>query len=260
MNPYAVCSPCTPRCVTRSRPPVSRLKTVKRWGRLVGALAAAAPASAHGEKLGGHARRVLDALDVGLETPERRLSVPGATGTLLVANHISWLDIVGLLALEPVGFLAKREVADWPVFGSIATRTGTIFLDREALGALPGGVARLASLLRSGRSVVVFPEGTTWCSAPGGQFRRAAFQAALDAGAPIRPLTISYREGAVPSTIAAFVGDDTLAASLRRVASARELTLRIDAHPVLLAVGDRRALAEAARGAVTGDRGGLTRV
>ncbi|WP_245788205.1 lysophospholipid acyltransferase family protein [Amycolatopsis marina] len=230
---------------------------MKRWVRLAGALAAAAPASARGEELGGHARRVLDALDVRLEAPEHRLSVPGSTGTLLVANHISWLDIVGLLAVEPAAFLAKREVADWPVFGPMASRMGTLFLDREALRALPDGVARLAALLRSGRSVVVFPEGTTWCSAPGGQFRRAAFQAALDAGAPVRPLTISYREGGVPSTIAAFVGDDTLAASLHRVASARDLTLRIDAHPVLLAAGDRRSLAVAAQRAATGERGGL---
>jgi 1-acyl-sn-glycerol-3-phosphate acyltransferase len=210
------------------------METVQRWVKLASTLAAAASSSARGEELGGHARRVLD---VGLDAPAHRLSVPGSTGTLLVANHISWLDIVGLLAVEPAAFLAKREVLDWPVFGRMAARMGTVFIDRGALRALPDGVARLAALLRSGRSVGVFPEGTTWCSPPGGQFRRAAFQAALDAGAPVRPLTISYREGGVPSTLAAFVGEDTLAASMRRVASARNLALRIEAHPVLLPAG-----------------------
>ncbi|WP_199431134.1 lysophospholipid acyltransferase family protein [Qaidamihabitans albus] len=196
------------------------------------------------------ARRVLAALDVRLDADTDRLAVPGEHGTLIVANHVSWLDIVALLAVEPAALLAKREVAGWPLLGPMAREAGTLFVDRWALRKLPGTVAEIAARLRSGRPVAVFPEATTWCSAPGGVFRRAVFQAALDAGAPVRPVTLDYRQDGAPSTVAAFVGEDNLARSLGRVARARELTVRLRAHPELPPEGDRRSLAERARRAV----------
>ncbi len=91
-----------------------------------------------------------------------------------------------------------------------------------------------------------------------GAWRRvpaSTFQAALDAGAPVRPVTLGYVQGGAPTTVAAFVGDDTLPRSLARVSLARDLTLRVRAHPVLPPDGDRRALAERARHAVLGRRG-----
>ncbi|MZE78380.1 hypothetical protein GTY57_15615, partial [Streptomyces sp. SID5475] len=137
------------------------------------------------EVLRGRARALLDALGVRLEIPDGTvLSAPGgrgargepAPGTLVVANHVSWLDAVALLAVEPVTLLAKREVGDWPVLGPMVRRAGTRFIDRGSLRGLPGTVEALAGLLRAGRSVAVFPEGITHCSAPGGRFRPAAFQ------------------------------------------------------------------------------------
>lgn len=202
--------------------------------------------------VGHRAGETLRALGITLEGAGDRLSVPGGTGTLVVANHVSWLDIVGLLAFEEVTFLAKREVERWPGFGSLARRMDTLFVDRWALRTLPDAVAAVAARLRAGRSVAVFPEATTFCSAPGGPFRRAVFQAALDAGAPIRPVTLTYLQRGEPATVAAFVGDDGLAASVGRVARARELALRVDVHPALPPEGDRRSLAERARDAVLG--------
>ncbi|WP_253827663.1 lysophospholipid acyltransferase family protein [Prauserella aidingensis] len=174
-------------------------------------------------------------------------------GTLVVANHVSWLDIPALLTLEPVRFLAKREVAGWPFVGGQARRMGTLLLDRWSLRGLPASVGAVAERLRAGETVVVFPEATTWCSAPGGPFRRAVFQAALDAGAPVRPVTLTYRQRGEPSTIAAFVGDDGLAASLVRVVRARELEVDVDVHDALGPTGDRRTLAHRAQHAVQGD-------
>ncbi len=223
---------------------------MKRAGAAASALLGRAPSVLGGTQVERHALRVLNALDVRVDSDIDRLSVPGgpgAPGTLIVANHISWLDIVALLAIEPLSFVAKREVRDWPVIGSLAARLGTCFVDRHALRELPASVAELAETLCSGRSVMVFPEGTTWCSLPGGDFRRAPFQAALDAGAPVRPLTIEYFQGGRPSTVSAFVGDDTLAASLGRVLTASGLTLRLRAHEVLAAEGDRRTLAATAQ-------------
>ncbi|MFD2397542.1 lysophospholipid acyltransferase family protein [Prauserella oleivorans] len=138
------------------------------------------------------------------------------------------------------------------MFGSLARRVDTVFVDRWALRTLPEAVAAVAERLRAGRSVAVFPEATTWCSPPGGPFRRAVFQAALDARAPIRPVTLTYLQRGEPTTVAAFVGDDGLATSVGRVARARELTLRVDVHPALPPQGDRRSLAEQARAAVLG--------
>ncbi|WP_206077800.1 lysophospholipid acyltransferase family protein [Prauserella endophytica] len=216
----------------------------------VGRSVALAASLARGGELRGRARAVLNALDVTLDADEGPLHVPGPVGTLIVANHVSWLDIVGLLAVEPAAFLAKREVADWPLVGGLARRLDTLFVDRWALRGLPESVDAVAARLREGRSVAVFPEATTYCSEPGGPFRRAVFQAALDAGAPVRPVTLTYLQGGEPSTVAAFVGDDTLARSIGRVVKASELTLRVRAHPALAPEGDRRELAARARRAV----------
>lgn len=189
------------------------------------------------------AQRVLAALDIRLDTNTEWLSEPGQVGTLIVANHISWLDIVALAAVEPAAFLAKREVGAWPVIGRGAARLGTVFIDRDSLRGLPASVAEVARVLRQGRSVVVFPEGTTSCTGRGCTFRRATLQAAVDAGAPVRPVTLDYLQAGGPSTVAAFLGDDPLPVSLGRVCAARNLTVRLRAHWAITPAGGRRELA-----------------
>ncbi|MBK1784226.1 lysophospholipid acyltransferase family protein [Prauserella cavernicola] len=222
------------------------MEAVSRGVALAGSLTRATRSGDTAQRAAG----ALRALGVRLDADEGPLSVPGPVGTLIVANHVSWLDIVGLLALEPAAFLAKREVANWPLVGEQARRLDTLFVDRWALRSLPETVAAVAARLREGRSVAVFPEATTYCSGEGGPFRRAVFQAALDAGAPVRPVTLSYLQGGLPSTVAAFVGDDTLARSLGRVTRASGLTLRVRAHTALAPEGDRKELAARARRAV----------
>ncbi|MFJ2400054.1 lysophospholipid acyltransferase family protein [Streptomyces xanthochromogenes] len=254
MNPWTVQAPCTPDCLSDTAPRVPLTETARRYAALTHTLIRTA---AMGERLAdprvlrGRALAVLDALGVRLETgPPAHRTGPGA---LLVANHISWLDAVALLAVEPVTVLAKREVGQWPVVGTLARRIGTRFIDRGAVRELPGTVAELADLLRSGRSVLVFPQATTWCTVAGGRFRRAAFQAAVDAGAPVRPMTVDYLQDGTPSTVAAFLGGDDFTTSLRRVAAARALSVRVTGHPELRGT-DRRTLAAAAGAAVCGTR------
>ncbi|WP_245687358.1 lysophospholipid acyltransferase family protein [Streptacidiphilus griseoplanus] len=172
---------------------------------------------------------------------------------LLVANHVSWLDVLLVQAVRPGRMLAKAEVAHWPVVGRAAGRWGTVFLDRERPRALPGAVAEVAGVLRGGGPAVVFPEGTTWCGARTGPFRAAFFQAALDAGAPVRPMAVRYRlAGGRPATVPAFVGDDDLVASLRRVVAVRGLVAELVLLPAIPpgAAADRRELAAAAQRAV----------
>jgi 1-acyl-sn-glycerol-3-phosphate acyltransferase len=168
-------------------------------------------------------------------------------GTLLVANHVSWLDVVALLAVSPVRLVAKCEVRGWPGIGVLAAVTGAIFVDRSRPKTLPTTVAEVAEALRAGRSVAAFPEGTTFCGASRGRFRPAMFQAAVDTGAPVVPVSITY-----DSTAPAFVGADTLWSSVRRVAGLRGATVTLIAAPALRPeIGaDRRSLARAAQASV----------
>jgi 1-acyl-sn-glycerol-3-phosphate acyltransferase len=163
-------------------------------------------------------------------------------GSLLAANHVSWLDILVLLAVAPVRLVAKGEVGAWPGIGALAGLSGAIFIDRSRPKALPATVAEVTAALRSGRTVAAFPEGTTFCGAGMGRFRPALFQAAIDAKAPVVPASICY-----DSTAAAFIGDDTLWDSVRRVAALRSLTVTLVTAPALrpAADADRRTLARA---------------
>lgn len=214
------------------------------------------------------ARAVLAALGISLQhagrLPRRR--------ALLVANHISWLDILALLAVSPARLLAKHEVRRWPLIGPLAAAGGTIFVRRDRPLALPGTVAEVAAALRAGGVVAVFPEGTTWCGEPAapsgcggaGRFRPAMFQAAIDADAPVVPVTLSYRLGplAAATTAAAFLGRDSLWVSLLRVVAVRGLVVSlVAARPLGPGPGvDRRSLARLAEAAVRGaaDRSAAT--
>lgn len=246
-------SPCTPACVTSTAPPVRTREAVRRAAAAAAVLADARHLPP--EEVSPGAYRLLDALGVRLDAPPGALAAPGTgTGTLIVADHISWLDVVALAACEPVTLLAKREVGGWPLIGPLARRLGTCFIDRTSPRALPTAVNEVAELLRTGRSVVAFPQATTWCGPVGGGFRRATFQAALDAGAPVRPVTLDYMAHGAPTTLAAFVGTDGLLTSLTRVVRADGLTVRIRPHAAIRPEPgmDRRTLAAAAERAVFG--------
>ena len=118
------------------------------------------------------------------------------------------------------------------MIGLLAARGGTLFIDRNRLRRLPATVAEIADTLRDGQSVLVFPEGSTWCGRTQGRFYPASFQAAIDAGAPVRPVALRYRlaDGSL-TTAAAFVGDDTLIASVLRVVATRGLVAELVVGP-----------------------------
>ena len=195
----------------------------------------------------GWFRTLLRAAGVRLvRTDDARLTVrPAITGTLVAANHISWLDVPAILAVEPMRVLAKRQVRSWPVIGLLAARGGSIFLDRERLRTLPVTVSEVAAALGRGESVLVFPEGTTRCGRVHGRFYPAMFQAAIDAGASVRPVGLRYRlADGTATTVAAFVGADTLFASVRRIVATSGLVIEVDAGPIAhVAGGARRSMA-----------------
>ena len=169
---------------------------------------------------------------------------------LLVANHVSWLDILVVLAVTPARLVAKHEVRGWPLVGGPAAAVGTIFIDRSRPRSLPDTVGEATDALRAGHVVAVFPEGTTWCGRATGRFRPALFQAALDAGAPVVPVTLRFHltDGG-GTTAAAFLGEETLWDSLRRVLSVRGLVVSVAAGAAVHSTPgmDRRTLARVAQ-------------
>lgn len=259
-------SQCGPACLTGGAPEsVPAVRQGARLLALVGVLALAAPLSPALLLAPRPIRHALVAVlaRVLLRAVGARLVVRGRLprrGALLVANHVSWLDAIALLAAAPARMLAKREVRGWPLVGPLAVAAGTLFVDRTRPRRLPWTVAEVTAVLRAGGVVAAFPEGTTYCGADTGDFRPALFQAAIDAGAPVVPTVIAYRSGGpgepADTTVAAFLGDDSLWRSLRRVLAARGLLVSLAAGPALHPgpAASRRTLARICQTAVRGPR------
>jgi 1-acyl-sn-glycerol-3-phosphate acyltransferase len=165
-------------------------------------------------------------------------------GVLVVSPHVSWVDAMVIYALMPTTFVAKADLTMWPGGGLLARMMKIIPIDRANLRQLPDVVDTVAERLRSGQTVVAFPEATTWCGLAHGEFRPAMFQAAIDTGRPVQPLRLSYhhRDGRL-STATAFVADDTLGRSILRVVAARSTTAHVHVEDLQLPGEHRRELA-----------------
>lgn len=176
------------------------------------------------------------------------------SGGLLVANHVSWLDICGIMALEPALFVAKAEIRRWPGIGWLASKIGTLFVERASLTQIQAVNSAIARTLAAGRTVTIFPEGTTTDGSRLLQFRSALIAPAVAAGRSVQPLALRYHgPDGQASAAAAYAGDTTMWQSLRNVARQRFLILRIDVMPALGGAGtDRRTLARNAREAIAG--------
>lgn len=132
-------------------------------------------------------KRTLRLLNIRVE---QRGQVPRSG--LMVANHLSYLDILVFGAMAPVIFISKIEVRSWLLFGLIARLNGSIFLDRWNRRRLHATVAEVESVLRSGMLVVAFPEATTTDGSHLLPFRPAMFEAARRAGAPVTAAHVAY--------------------------------------------------------------------
>lgn len=112
---------------------------------------------------------------------------------LLVANHLSYLDIMILSAIIPCVFVAKREIERWPIFGFMSRMAGTIFLDRERRAETRFAQEEMERRLSEGLTVVLFPEATSSDGTSVLPFRPALFQAAINTGAAISAARIRYQ-------------------------------------------------------------------
>ena len=181
-----------------------------------------------------------------------RISVSGAPirnlrGVLVVSPHMSWLDVFSIGAVLPGWYVARADM-----FGEFTARLLKIIpIDRASLRQLPKVVDTVAERLAAGQTVVAFPEGTTWCGVACGSFYPAMFQAAIDTGRPVQPLRLTYHHvDGLLSTAPAFVGDDTLLASMCRLITQRRTLAHVHVESLQLPGTDRRALAGRCQSAV----------
>lgn len=196
---------------------------------------------------------LLDALGIDLQ-PDLREVVPGA---LLVANHISWIDIFVINAALPAAFVSKEEVQRWPVVGWLAAKNDTVFLRRGSRGHARVINEQVAAILGAGKHVAVFPEGTTTDGRALLHFHGALLQPALAAGRPVLPVALSYWEADGARSLAPrYDGDVSLAECTRAIIGRRRIVARlVVTAPCGLAGEDRRQVAAAARAAIASAAG-----
>lgn len=143
---------------------------------------------------------------------------------LLVANHVSWLDIVVLLASCPCRFVSKSEIGAWPVVGTLTRAVGTLFITRASKRDALRVVHQMAEKLHidSGMVLAIFPEGTTSNGLQVLPFHANLFQAAIAANAPVQTVALRFEDAASGQTslAACYIDDDTLLGSLWRTLSA----------------------------------------
>ena len=195
-------------------------------------------------------RRMLEILGIGLVLHGQP---PAAGPVLLVANHLSWLDILVLHAARHCRFVSKSEIRHWPVLGTLSTGSGTLYIEREKRRDAMRVVHHVAESLQAGDVVAVFPEGTTGDGRELLPFHANLIQAAISAHAPVQPVGLRFVDVATgeDSTAPLYVGDDTLVGSLWRTLAGRPFVAHVRFGAVQLAQGrDRREWASDLRESV----------
>jgi 1-acyl-sn-glycerol-3-phosphate acyltransferase len=156
-------------------------------------------------------------------------------GLLVIANHRSTIDIAVLLGTFGGHMVSRADLAEWPLVGAAARKVGTVFVDREDAVSGASAVRAMRDILKSGGTVIVFPEGTTFADDDVRPFHGGAFVAALHTGARVLPVGLAYERGSG----AAFVGE-TFPQHLSRMSAAPPTR-------VVMRIGKPIAIAERAR-------------
>jgi 1-acyl-sn-glycerol-3-phosphate acyltransferase len=164
---------------------------------------------------------------------------------MIVANHVSWLDVYALNAVCPAHFVAKSEIGRWPLIGLFARKSGTVFIERARKRDILRVNAQIAVMLRTGAMMAVFPEGTTSEGDAVLPFRPPLLQSAVDCSARLQPVAIRYEraDGSLCNE-ACFVGDTTFVATLWLVLKQPGIDARLQFLPAVSCGGrHRKALA-----------------
>ena len=144
---------------------------------------------------------------------------------LLVANHLSWLDIPVMHAARHCRFVSKSDVQDWPVVGTMATAAGTLYIERSSRRDALRIVGLMSDALKAGEVLAVFPEGTTGDGRTLLPFHANLLQAAVSGDAPAQPVGLRFIDQASSQTSHApsYVGDESLLSSIWRTLCSRPI-------------------------------------
>ncbi|WP_231387104.1 1-acyl-sn-glycerol-3-phosphate acyltransferase [Nocardia sp. BMG111209] len=262
-------SPCVPSCVD-VRPQAGRLRMVARIAAVAGLLAGfpavnlVTPRPLRARLHRRSARLLLRACGIRLRVVDLRgaSATPAGRrgrrsrdrqGLLVVSAHVGWTDVVALAAVDPMGFVARGDLIEWPMLGGLARIMRVIPIHRERLRQLPEVIAVMSERLAAGERVCMFPEGTTWCGRAHGSLRPALFQSAVDTGTPVQPVRMRYVDATGElTTVPGFVGDDTFLDSARRVLLSKGVVAEVTLLPVEQPGADRHELARRCEQAMRG--------
>lgn len=180
------------------------------------------------------ARNVLDILHVHThiqgEIPNKM------THTLIVANHVSWLDMVAIMAFYPVHFVAKTEIQKWPILGKVISALGTIFIDRSRRKDSEYINQTIAEGLQAGKNIMFFPEaGTSDDGFTMKPFKAALFASAITASVPVQGIAIRYYEAEKRTCRSAYSKGMSLWRCVWNIVSLPEHTVQLDFLPLLSA-------------------------
>jgi 1-acyl-sn-glycerol-3-phosphate acyltransferase len=171
---------------------------------------------------------------------------------LVVANHVSWLDIFVINALYPCRFVAKSEIRAWPVLGWLVAMAGTVFIARGSRRDLRHIFKGLVGSLQLGERVAFFPEGTTAAQGTVLPFHANLFEAAIDARVAVQPYALKYVDvdGALHPAVD-FIGEMTFVQSIVAILSGSPIRAQLTClAPIEASGAHRRELAEAAHDAI----------
>jgi 1-acyl-sn-glycerol-3-phosphate acyltransferase len=157
---------------------------------------------------------------------------------ILVGNHISWLDIIVLGQYLPAYFVAKSDIASWPVIGYLAKQSGTIFIRRGNKQHIKTTAEKMVWLLKQNSNIIAFPEGTTTNGDEVLHFHSSLFQPALLTRSDIQPVALQYLGDAKEQ--APFVGDDGFVPHLIKMLSMDKIEVRLSFLPVINNSGKNR--------------------
>lgn len=147
----------------------------------------------------------------------RRIGTPLPGGTMFVANHLGWMDIVVLHSQHMMGLIAKAEIRGWPLIGWLAKAGESIFLQRGNPHSLAAVMSEMAQRLRDGHAVGVFPEAGTRDGRELGPFHARIFSAAVEADAPVQPVALCFGAHCEAQRIVAFAAGEHFMANFVRL-------------------------------------------
>jgi 1-acyl-sn-glycerol-3-phosphate acyltransferase len=198
------------------------------------------------EPISRWSRRLLDILGVKLHCHGQ----PPHNAAMIVANHLSWLDIPVISACTHAAFLSKESIRHWPVIGWFARASSTVFI-RRGKGEAKEVAAAIAARLRGGRQLAIFPEGRVGDGNGVQRFFPRLFSAAIDTHTPVVPMALRYSVKGKPDPVVLYTPEKSFLGILCRVLARRGSVVDVWFCPPLSPEGkDRRTLAREAREAI----------